>query len=607
MNKHAHRWSWHFDAPPETIWPALADTARFNDAAGLPKHRITELPQPDGTVAYDGTAKVGPFALAWRELPVEWVTNQRFRHARIFDRGPFRSFIASMVLTREGSGCRVDYTLEAEPANLAGRAILAFGFFRSARQTFERQLARVREYAAGRRAEPFVYREALLDADAKARLDAAMARLATVGADAALTDKLRAFVLGGSEIDLLHIRPLRLARLWHVPDRAVIELCLLATKAGLLSMHWDLLCPNCRGPKLTVSSLDRLPQGAHCGTCNIDYGRDFARNVELTFRPVPTIRAVAEGEFCLFGPMTTPHVVLQQTLAPGETRDVPADLAYGAYRLRGLHPGAEAQIEWHEGGFPALMIADDGVSAGDPAPQGTVRIVNRARGERTVVVESREWVREALTAHRVTTMQAFRDLFATEALRPGDEVGVGHVTLMFTDLRGSTALYTRIGDARAYQLVREHFAYMAEAVRAYNGGIVKTIGDAVMAAFSDPADAVRAALAIQGNVAGFNRAHGLGAADGLIIKLGLHGGPCIAVTLNERLDYFGSTVNLAARLEGESRGGDIVLSQAFAEDPAVAPLLAGVPCAAESATIKGFASPVAFVRVTPASAQSGAA
>jgi class 3 adenylate cyclase len=603
---HAQHWRWHFDQPPEAIWPALADTARFNDAAGLPKHKIVEVPHPDGTVQYNGSAQVGPFVLAWRDLPVEWVTNQRFRHARLFQRGPLKTLIATLVLTPEGGGCHADYTVEAEPANLAGRALLALGFFRSAGKTFERLVAQVKEYAAGQRAEPFDYEAVAPDADGKARLDAGLAGLATAGADPALADKLRAFLLTGSEVDLLHIRPLRLARLWQAPERAAIELCLLATKAGLLSMHWDLLCPNCRGPKVTVASLDRLPQGAHCPTCNIDYGRDFARNVELTFRPAPTVRRVEDGQFCLFGPMTTPHVVLQQTLAPGETRDVPAALAHGAYRLRGLHPGAEALVEWADGGFPALDVTDGGVAAGAPSPSGVVRITNRAKGERTVVVESREWVREALTAHRVTAMQAFRDLFAAEALRPGDEVSVGHVSLMFTDLRGSTALYSRIGDGRAYQLVREHFAYMAEAVRAQNGGIVKTIGDAVMAAFSDPADAVRAALSVQGNVAQFNRKHGLAAADGLVIKLGLHGGPCIVVTLNERLDYFGSTANLAARLQGESRGGDIVISQTLAADPALAPLLRGVTSSEESATVKGFADPIAFLRLRPEQAEPAA-
>jgi class 3 adenylate cyclase len=602
----AQHWTWRFEQPPEAIWPALADTARFNDAAGLPKHQIKEHQQPDGTVHYTGAAKVGPFALAWREVPVEWVTNQRFRHARLFSSGPLKTMTASLVLTPDGAGSRADYTLEAEPANLAGRALLAFGFFRSAGQTLERIVGQVKEFAAGQRDEPFEYKTVSLDDEAKARLDAGMARIETEGAAPALVQRLRGFILGGSEIDLFQIRPLRLARQWRVAERDVIELCLLAVKAGVLSMHWALLCPNCRGPKVTVASLDRLPQGAHCPTCNIDYGRDFARNVELTFRPVPAIRKVEDGQFCLFGPMTTPHVVLQQTLAPKETREVPAALVHGAYRLRGLHPGGEAPVDWTTGGFPALVIEDDGVKAGEASAPGTVRLVNRTGRELTVVVESREWVKEALTAHRVTAMQAFRDLFATEALRPGDEVGVGHVTLMFTDLRGSTALYSRIGDGRAYQLVREHFSYMAEAVRAHDGGIVKTIGDAVMAAFSNPADAMRAALAVQRNVAQFNRAQQLAAEDGVVIKLGLHGGPCIVVTLNDRLDYFGSTANLAARLQGESKGGDIVVSQALAADPAVAPLLRGVASAAETATVKGFATPVAFLRLIPAQSAEAA-
>lgn len=598
-NQQTRHWTWHFDQPPERLWPALADTARFNDAAGLPKHRIDAQPQPDGTVLYAGAARLGPFALSWRDVPVEWVTNQRFRHARLFERGPFKTLIASLVLTPEGSGCRADFTLDVEPANWIGRAILAAGFFRQSGQTFERLIAQAKDYAAGARDEPFDYKPVSLGGEAQARLDGTLRKIEAAGVAPALTEKLRAFILSGSEIDLLHIRPRRLARVWKVSERDAIELCLLAVKAGLLSMHWDLLCPNCRGAKSSVASLDRLPQGAHCDTCNIDYGRDFARNVELTFRPSPAIRRVDEGEFCLFGPMTTPHVILQQTLKPGETRDVPASLPHGDYRLRGLHPLGESLVHWTEGGFPALVVEEDGVATGPPSPAGMVRLVNRQDRALTVVIESREWVRDALTAHRVTSMQIFRDLFATEALRPGDEVGVAHVTLMFTDLRGSTALYSRIGDARAYHLVREHFAYLAQTVRAHDGGIVKTIGDAVMAAFSDPADAMRAALAVQRDVARFNAAQGLVAADGLVIKLGLHGGPCIAVTLNERLDYFGSTANLAARLQTQSRGGDIVVSQALAAEPGVAAVLKDVPAAAETAAIKGFAQPVAFLRLAP--------
>jgi class 3 adenylate cyclase len=191
-------------------------------------------------------------------------------------------------------------------------------------------------------------------------------------------------------------------------------------------------------------------------------------------------------------------------------------------------------------------------------------------------------------------MQSFRDLFGEETLRPGDEVGIDQVTLMFTDLKGSTALYSRLGDAPAYGLVREHFAVLTGVVRRNDGAIVKTIGDAVMAAFADPADAVRAALEMHHAVIEFNERTGW---DAIVLKLGIHAGPCIAVTLNDRLDYFGTTVNLAARLQDRSEGEDLVLSANLIDDPAVAPLVEGLPLGAEMARIKGFDKPVSYLRL----------
>jgi class 3 adenylate cyclase len=232
-----------------------------------------------------------------------------------------------------------------------------------------------------------------------------------------------------------------------------------------------------------------------------------------------------------------------------------------------------------------------------------IRLENRSSRPLTAIVESRAWVAEALTADRVTALQAFRDLFSEDVLRPGDEVSIGRVTLLFSDLRGSTALYQKIGDATAYHLVRDHFAFLAQTIRDHQGAIVKTIGDAVMAAFARPEDGIQAAVAIQRQVAAFNREHPVGDdGDAIAIKLGLHQGPCIVVTLNDRLDYFGSTVNLAARLQGQSKGHDIVLSREIAEDPAVAPILAqlaadGVPATADQAALKGFAEPLAFRRI----------
>ena len=211
------------------------------------------------------------------------------------------------------------------------------------------------------------------------------------------------------------------------------------------------------------------------------------------------------------------------------------------------------------------------------------------------MIEERGWVADALTADRVTALQAFRDLFSADVLRPGDDVAVAHIALLFTDLKGSTALYRRVGDAAAYRLVRNHFAFLTEVVRDHEGSVVKTIGDAVMAAFHDDHQAVRAGLTIQQRVAAFNRENGL--ADGLVIKLGIHAGPTIAVTLNDRLDYFGSVVNMASRLQGQSVGGDLVLSAEVAADPIVATLLQEHVVMQDRAQLKGFDQPQPFLRV----------
>ena len=527
---------------------------------------------------------------------MEWVDEQWFRHDRVFSAGPFRLLSAMLRLEPDdGIGTIGHYTLRVEPANLIGTMLLKTVFFDSVGKSFKKLADSADDWAAGHRDIPFSAPAPTLAPGSRSRLDRVMARIAESPNDHGLSRRLADWILTGQEVDLIRIRPIELARKWGTAERDTIEMCLQAVKDGLLSLSWDILCPRCRGAKATVVALDQLPHGAHCASCNIDYDADFSRNVEMTFHPDPAIRDIPSGEFCLFGPMSTPHVKVQVTLEPGETRDIPARLAPGDYRVRTLEAGSKAEFVYTGGGFPGAAIHSDTVTLSGPAPEDTVHAENRTTYRRTFIVESRDWLHDTLTAERVTVLQAFRDLFSDQILRPGDQVGISQVALLFTDLRGSTALYEHVGDAKAYGLVRQHFAFLARVVRLCNGSVVKTIGDAVMAAFHDPADAVRAALQVQQGVHEFNRDS---AGENIVIKLGVHCGPCIAVTLSERFDYFGTTINMAARLQGESDGGDIVLSEEIIKDPAVADILADFTLEAVRRQFKGFERPVSFRRLT---------
>jgi len=157
--------------------------------------------------------------------------------------------------------------------------------------------------------------------------------------------------------------------------------------------------------------------------------------------------------------------------------------------------------------------------------------------------------------------QQFREFLGEDLLDLTQTLAVSHSTLLFTDIQGSTALYDKLGDARAYRLVRDHFNILFHETAQNNGAVVKTIGDAVMSSFPHPLDGLKTALAMQRAILAFNK--DLPADQAIEIKIGLHSGPALVVTLNKRLDYFGATVNKASRLQAEAHAGDIVISSDF--------------------------------------------
>jgi class 3 adenylate cyclase len=421
------------------------------------------------------------------------------------------------------------------------------------------------------------------------RLAEARRALLERGADAALVERLAAFVRQADDFDVGRIRPYALADHWQAARRAVLELCLLATRAGLLNFRWEVLCPLCRGDQRGSASLGEVQSNVHCRSCNIDFNVNFDRSVELAFRPNPAIRATPEATYCVGGPQVTPHIVAQQLLQPGQTRTLSLPLEVGRYRLRtlGLAGGRFLRAEAGGAAEAALRAGPDGWPGDELAlsVRPELCLENATPDEQLMILERMAWSDQAATAAEVTSLQVFRDLFANEALRPGERIDVGRLTVLFTDLRDSTRLYRESGDAVAFGQVMSHFDVLRAAIRAENGALVKTIGDSVMAVFTRPVEALRAVLRAQAELAA---RPGQAA---LRLKAGVHSGPCVAVNLNDRLDYFGATVNIAARLEklANTHPG-MVASGSVAEDPEVARWLAegGITAEAFVAELKGY-------------------
>jgi class 3 adenylate cyclase len=207
---------------------------------------------------------------------------------------------------------------------------------------------------------------------------------------------------------------------------------------------------------------------------------------------------------------------------------------------------------------------------------------NRSQDEVALLLERASWSADAVLGTTIASMSEFANLFATEAPAAGVELSVGHVALLFSDLTGSTALYERVGDARAFAIVEDHFRLCERQIAESGGAIVKTMGDAVMASFPTLREGVRAAL-------GMIRAHDAKYAEmGLGVKLGVHAGPCLLVRANERRDYFGTTVNVSARLQAQAASSELVLTAANADDPSVAAVIEGRARRPFQAKLKGI-------------------
>jgi len=565
-----YHWEYDLKASPEKLWPFVADTNRFNRDTGVPsveparttRERLRNARRRLRLSMYG-------MAVEWEEQPFEWVKPTRFGVARTYSKGPITELRALVELRpRAAGGTRLSYDFRAHPRSLVGGFLVSLQVKFSSSRRFARAFRKYDEIATSAAVEASPETAVELDAAAQSRLQVIGEKLLAEGADAEVVERLIAFVSSADDFALARIRPYALADEWKLSRRAVLEACLRSTRFGLLDLQWELLCPLCRGAGETGKSLSEINSQVHCETCRIDFTVNFDRFVEVTFKPNALLRQIQTQNFCMGSPQKTPHIVAQQLLPARSERELTLPLEPGRYRLRALELSGGQDVTVAEAGQPTANVTVG--EAGWPAQelklaqQSSLKLTNATSAEQLLILERLAWSDQSATAAEVTALQMFRDLFASEALRPGEQISVGTLTILFTDLRNSTQLYREIGDATAFGRVMNHFDVLKKVIADEDGALVKTIGDAVMAVFRRPASALKAMLRAQETLA----APAEGVAP-LTLKAGVHTGPCIAVTLNDRLDYFGSTVNMAARLEGLSTGGDVIISNALYDDPEV--------------------------------------
>ena len=445
-------------------------------------------------------------------------------------------------------------------------------------------------------------------------------------ADAQCVAAIDRAVCDATDGELCRVNVLDFAAKNGLDEERTLAAFLHAARLGLFELSWNVLCPGCGGVLDVGATLKTVNHEEYaCGLCASGYKPTLDEMVEVTFTVSQRVRRIAAHD-----PDTLPEVEYYRQIFWSSGVDLPAtlDKSLAEFTIDSIElpPGGRAVL--------SVQLPDDFVIAFDPVTHGTqfidvkgeptterqtlsmvfnkvkapVGTVEMRPGPLRLSLENRTdrrvlpalWIagdalhhllgkrKPFVTAKRLLTNQTFRDIFRTDTLDVDQRLKITSLTFLFTDLKGSTALYERVGDLVAYDLVRQHFHVLHQVVAAEAGAVVKTIGDAVMATFSTPDRALAAALRMREEMTRINAERGN---EDLLLKIGIHEGPCLAVTLNNSQDYFGQTVNLAARVQSLASSRAIFVTRPVVEDPKAAKILesSGLRPTMRRAALRGIA------------------
>ncbi|MEZ4366525.1 MAG: adenylate/guanylate cyclase domain-containing protein [Kofleriaceae bacterium] len=574
-------WLWTFDvaAPRARLWPLVSDMSRLNRALGNPEMTFEERAgQRHGRGRYGGVMH------EWHERPWEWESGRWYRLVRHYHRGAMKALFSVHTLSDlPDGGTRLQVYFGVVPRWRWIRPGLRVSFGAIGRAYRRVIPALAAELDAARTPAVFALTPPPLGAQAEQRLRTIEASLADTPVEPGRGRRPADYA------PRRRARPCASSARWSGVGRSTrtpLRACLHATRAGMFELAWDVVCPHCRGVRSEPHLRSSRPAAE---PCDVTFGTADAIEVSFRIHPGGADAAVvlqrgagaqaahpSRSGCWRRAPRSRCRSSVDRALPPAPARRRRARRR-PRRRLRRAPTVAQASVAWTVSALPG----ERAVTA-----IATLTLHNDLGPRADLHHRGRPPHRPALRPGRLLSHPDFRDLFSDEYLAADVGLAVGEQTILFTDIVGSTAMYAAHGDPGAFVAVRAHLTKAFAIVARHRGGVIKTIGDAVMAAFTDPVDALAAAEELQRTFAGDD--------EPLRLRISLGTGPCIAVRLNANLDYFGHTVNLAAKLQAAAEAGQVALSEATMAAPGVADALEarGVTAVAVEVPVKGLAQPV---------------
>jgi len=439
-----------------------------------------------------------------------------------------------------------------------------------------------------------------------------------------VVSRLESFIRSSDDYALYYVNPVKWAREKGISETEAIDLLLHATFHGLFQFHWQLMCPCCGDRVRNFKTLKALDSRFYCNFCQLETNAALDDFIEVSFSIAPAVKQISFhypeklpiDDYCfrfrlhpgaqlpgygVYTDLMKGHVRGMDYIAAGEKRTFEMDLPAGWVATHDFLNGAgfgSAIAGEKDAKTRVINVTFNGKAfSAFPAAlcpgKFAITVENQSSSPMAFVLlffteaipTDRLEFEPYLSGKQLLTTQTYHGLFRSDISPEMEGIGVKDITIVFTDLKSSTAMYDRVGDFKAFSLVRQHFHHLDGAINDHNGVLVKTIGDAIMAAYPSPEKALKSAVAMIREIGKFNQT--LGGGEEIRLKVGLHRGHSIVVSLNDRLDYFGQTVNVAARVQGLADADEIYLTEEIFSVPAVQEYLAEFEVSSQFARLKG--------------------
>lgn len=556
---------WEFDltVTREDIWPYLIDTSSFNQRIGLPKFQYIER---DGKLL--GKTKQAGFILEWEEVPWEWEYLKELGNARIYKKG-FAEYIRLKIISEPlgESRCKIYVYLGAIPRNFLTRKILNIALPKL-KESFQKGYDQITEEI--KRGRPKFKSNQLLEKtfipDAQwihpEKLENQIPFLLQKGISKETISKVFDWIKSSTDNDLDRIRIKRVSRILDIDPDEILYLFLHGCRLGIFTLSWDIVCPHCRGVRTSLTKLGDMPSNDQCDVCEIDFDTTGVNSIEVTFHIHPSVRIVEKQLYCAAEPATKQHILLTKKIGGKKSFSSNLLIGSGVYRLRKKGEKKYKLVETKQthNQTDILWLPETNDEEIKVSPKPNLVFENESDDPVTIILEERSEDQDSLRPTEIFDYQEFRDLFSEEAIATNLQLDIGIKTILFTDIVGSTKFYETEGDHGAFLQVREHFIKTNQIIQNFRGVVVKTIGDAVMASFSSPLQALKAAKEMQ------EWFHPENKHTPVRIRISIHTGNCLAVNLNSNIDYFGNTVNYTAKLQSVTNSGEISFSETIFRD-----------------------------------------